>query len=262
MRKRLAALGLASSLLVCSQANAAIVDVTVTPSGGTLGPLSVFNLFNPSDTVSIETFNTSKTPLGKTGSYSTPFASFSGGGVIVRGSSSGNYAAPWVGPLLNFKPGGGADALRYLEIGANQSETISFGSEKTAFGLYWGSIDYYNAISFYNNGSLVYQLDGATLDAAITSGPKLIDGGGQTGFASNGFVTFTGPGLGDFNEVVLSSTQNAFEVADLEAFGPNARNQVSGVPETSTWFMMILGFVGVGLAAYRRKGRGMQLRIA
>jgi hypothetical protein len=97
---------------------------------------------------------------------------------------------------------------------------------------------------------------------AITSGPKLTDGGGQTGIVSNGFVTFSGPGLGDFNKVVLSSTQNAFEVADLEAFGPNARNQVSGVPETSTWFMMILGFFGVGLAAYRRKGTTMEFRIA
>jgi hypothetical protein len=93
---------------------------------------------------------------------------------------------------------------------------------------------------------------------AITSGPKLTDGGGQTGFKSNGFVSFYD--LGDFNEVVLSSTQNAFEVADLEAYGP--KNVVSGVPESSTWFMMILGFVGVGLVAYRRKGRGMQLQIA
>ena len=36
----------------------------------------------------------------------------------------------------------------------------------------------------------------------------------------------------------------------------------SGVPEPSTWAMMILGFIAVGLAAHRRKGRGMQMRIA
>jgi hypothetical protein len=30
-------------------------------------------------------------------------------------------------------------------------------------------------------------------------------------------------------------------------------NQVSGVPEPSTWAMMILGFVGLGFLAYRRK---------
>jgi hypothetical protein len=29
----------------------------------------------------------------------------------------------------------------------------------------------------------------------------------------------------------------------------------SSVPEPSTWAMMILGFVGVGFMAYRRKGQ-------
>jgi hypothetical protein len=31
--------------------------------------------------------------------------------------------------------------------------------------------------------------------------------------------------------------------------------QTSAVPEPSTWAMMILGFVGVGFMAYRRKGQ-------
>jgi hypothetical protein len=31
--------------------------------------------------------------------------------------------------------------------------------------------------------------------------------------------------------------------------------QVSAVPEPSTWAMMILGFLGVGLMAYRRKAK-------
>jgi hypothetical protein len=31
---------------------------------------------------------------------------------------------------------------------------------------------------------------------------------------------------------------------------------VAGVPEPSTWAMMILGFLGVGFMAYRRKGQG------
>jgi hypothetical protein len=42
-------------------------------------------------------------------------------------------------------------------------------------------------------------------------------------------------------------------------------NSVSGaapVPEASTWAMMILGFLGVGLLAYRRNGNVMNFRIA
>lgn len=254
MQKAWAALGLVSSLLICGRASAALVDVSVTPFGLELGS---HNIFNPAKgTVSLETFNTGATPLGKTGSYSTPFASFSGGGVIVHGSSK-TFAPPWLGP------GGFSDPFRYLEVGKNQSETITFTSEKTALGLYWGSVDSYNTISFYNNGGLVYSLTGAQLESAITSGPKLKDGGGQTGFKSNGFVSFNFLGLGDFNEVVLSSTKNAFEVADLEAFGSKlTTSPVPAVPETSTWLMMILGFASVGFVAYRRKGRAMSLQIA
>jgi hypothetical protein len=37
---------------------------------------------------------------------------------------------------------------------------------------------------------------------------------------------------------------------------------VAGVPEPSTWAMMILGFFGVGFMAYRRKSNGPLLRIA
>jgi hypothetical protein len=36
---------------------------------------------------------------------------------------------------------------------------------------------------------------------------------------------------------------------------------VAVVPEASTWAMMILGFMGVGFLAYRRRGRGPALRL-
>jgi hypothetical protein len=37
---------------------------------------------------------------------------------------------------------------------------------------------------------------------------------------------------------------------------------VTGVPEASTWAMMVLGFCGVGFMAYRRKSRHPALRLA
>jgi outer membrane lipase/esterase len=39
-------------------------------------------------------------------------------------------------------------------------------------------------------------------------------------------------------------------------------DEVTGVPEPSTWAMMILGFVGLGFAAYRRKQNGPSLSVA
>ena len=44
--------------------------------------------------------------------------------------------------------------------------------------------------------------------------------------------------------------------------GATATPTVSAVPEPSTWAMMILGFCGVGLMAYRRKQNGPLLRVA
>jgi hypothetical protein len=37
---------------------------------------------------------------------------------------------------------------------------------------------------------------------------------------------------------------------------------VTAVPEASTWAMMLLGFLGLGFVAYRRKGARPQLRLA
>jgi hypothetical protein len=46
-------------------------------------------------------------------------------------------------------------------------------------------------------------------------------------------------------------------------FGPVIGNvSISAVPEPSTWAMMILGFIGVGFVAYRRKRPSGALRLA
>ena len=50
--------------------------------------------------------------------------------------------------------------------------------------------------------------------------------------------------------------------ADRADVGAYLSLGVSGVPEPSTWAMMILGFFGVGFMAYRRKQNGPQLRLA
>ena len=76
------------------------------------------------------------------------------------------------------------------------------------------------------------------------------DNGNQGSLTSNGFVLFSE--LGSFNQVVLSSSTPNFEIDNLET------NFVSGtppVPEASTWAMMILGFLGVGFMAYRRRNQ-------
>jgi hypothetical protein len=51
-------------------------------------------------------------------------------------------------------------------------------------------------------------------------------------------------------------------IGDAGCSGPGCGGTVGGVPEPSTWAMMILGFVGIGFMAYRRKQNGPQLRLA
>ncbi|MBI5264979.1 MAG: PEPxxWA-CTERM sorting domain-containing protein [Bradyrhizobium sp.] len=55
------------------------------------------------------------------------------------------------------------------------------------------------------------------------------------------------PGLGSYYALgSLNYTEQA-PVVKLES------SVVTGVPEPSTWAMMILGFAGLGLVAYRRR---------
>jgi VCBS repeat-containing protein len=120
---------------------------------------------------------------------------------VVNGSSSVS-AAPFVGP-------GAADTTNYLSIGAGGTETISFDHEQNAFGLYWGSVDSFNTISFYHGATLVASYSGADIS-------PLFPTGNQGSFSSNGYVEFAG--LAQFDKVVLaSSNSNAFEIDNISA---------------------------------------------
>jgi VCBS repeat-containing protein len=126
----------------------------------------------------------------------------SGNAGVVSGSSSVT-AAPYVGPAPGHQ-----DTTQYLSIGGNATETITFASQKNVFGLYWGSVDSYNSIKFYDGTTLVASYTGADIS-------PLLSNGNQGSFASNGYVEFSG--LHSFNKVVLSSTSNAFEIDNISA---------------------------------------------
>ncbi|CCD91116.1 conserved hypothetical protein [Bradyrhizobium sp. ORS 375] len=123
----------------------------------------------------------------------------SGNAGIVHGSSPVS-AAPYMAD--------GADRTNYLSIGNHAQETITFDSAKNSFGLYWGSVDSYNSISFYDGNKLIASYSGN--DVA-----PLLANGGQGSLASNGYVEFLG--LAPFNKVVLASSANAFELDNVSA---------------------------------------------
>jgi len=60
------------------------------------------------------------------------------------------------------------------------------------------------------------------------------------------------------NSLQIFSQDGSFITAiqtDLTVLHMRWFPQVSGVPEPSTWAMMLLGFAGIGFMAYRRKSK-------
>jgi hypothetical protein len=219
MRRFLAFVLLSSACMLCGQAKA----VTFTESFDEL-PLGTANFAN-----GILTW----TP-------STPTAA-----QIVVGSSAGQDAAP-VG-----------DTSNYLSVfgGSSSTETITLnpGLVGQSFGLLIGSLDTFNSISFYDGGSTpVASFTGSQIASMF----GMAANGDPTSTASNGNVAFQN--IGPFTSVVLGSTSNSFEVDDV-TIDYSDGSLAPAVPEASTWVMMILGFLSVGLVGYRRTGLSLRL---
>ena len=170
------------------------------------------------------------------------------GGITFSGTALIANNAPGTSAGISASPAG--DATNYMSILGGNSETLTFAATETRFGLYWGSIDAYNSISFFsgNDASPFLTLTGNTLNAA----PPVGSNGDQSSALTNSYLTFTDL---SFNKIVLASAQNSFEFDNLSYGGAEHHFSVGSVPEPSTWAMMVLGFVGVGFMTYRRKDR-------
>ena len=151
---------------------------------------------------------------------------------VSIGFSSGVYAEPF------------GDSSNFL-WGLNDGTTVTFGDGRTdvsSFVIHWGSVDsagtggdgYNNVLTLSNGDSIT----GADLVAA-----GLATGTGNQADPNNNpwlLITDSTP----FTSFTATSPRNAFEF-DLST--------VNGVPESSTWVMMGLGFAGLGFAGFRSR---------
>ena len=138
--------------------------------------------------------------------------SASGPAGVVHGSTA-LATAPFMGPE------GNPDTTDYLAVAAGGSETITFASEHNTFGLYWGSVNSYNTIGFYDGATLVASYTGADMGS-------LLAGGNKFSFSSNGYVEFIGSH--PFDKVVLSSAHNSFELENVSAgFIPDHHSELA-----------------------------------
>jgi hypothetical protein len=168
----------------------------------------------------------------------------SGSAATAKGTTPGISAAP-------LGMGTGPTGTTYMSVEGGGTELAKWAKPQTSLSIYWGSIDadVAGAPSGGNVNDLSITVDGYTLTGLDLMAMGAHGTGSQTDPKANELVTITG--LGDFTEVEFHTTRNAFE------FSLGA----TGVPESSTWAMMALGFAGLGYAAFRRNTKGRVLAI-
>ncbi|WP_426960193.1 PEP-CTERM sorting domain-containing protein [Muricoccus radiodurans] len=171
--------------------------------------------------------------------------SFTPDGAAVTGSSSGFYAAPFLSGNNGdgFGAGGsnqalGVDATTYLTSGNTSNNggnggtaTLAFSMSQAYFGILWGSVDTYNTLTFLNDGIVT---------GTITGSDVINPANGNQGLGGTAYVNIYVQG--GYDQVVLTSTQYAFEVD----------NVAYAVPEPTTLALFGAGLLGLGLARRRR----------
>jgi hypothetical protein len=84
---------------------------------------------------------------------------------------------------------------------------------------------------------------------------------GQSGTVAD-FGATAGAYILEITGTIPIRTGPADQTLILNVAGVTATTGVTAVPEASTWAMMMLGFLGVGFMAYRKRSAGKQLRLA
>jgi hypothetical protein len=151
------------------------------------------------------------------------------GGRVVTGSLAGQYAAP-AGDTTAFLA-----IPNFTSVGAVDAY---FGGSYNYFGIFWGSIDSFNSLTFLNNGVAIATVTGA--DVLANSALE----GNQIAPGSNEYVNFYF-GAQAYTSILASSNNYAFE-SDNWAYGVNA-------PEPYSAGLLGLGLLGMAVGVRRRR---------
>ena len=182
------------------------------------------------------------------------YISFAGGtGVVAAGQTlitdfSSPYAGLTGGIITNNQPWAAVPAYtmtpnKFLAVVGGASASLTFAATHVlSFDL--GSADRYNDVQLmFADGSLSQKYNGIDLAPPAN--------GDQHATSTNGRVTFTSSQ--QITGIKLFSSGNSLETDDFARLA-------GGVPEPSTWALMMIGIGGIG--ASLRTRRRMTLAIA
>jgi hypothetical protein len=188
-----------------------------------------------------------------------------GGGLGIQKGSTGGIAAAPAGDSTCFgfgpRPGSsGTDATVRIDystlinglIGAN---LVPVGTKISYLGLYYGSIDNYNNIKFYNGNTLLSSTD-EMLDGGVIEGSEILTKlGGSTGNQvsdkSNVYVNIDFAENEQFTSFEFVTTGRAFELDNI-VVGLSYRTEI---PEPASVALIGLGLLGLSATRRRQKAR-------